>query len=114
MVLIFSIPSSLRIAAITSPVNSEDGEEVVIQDSGCGAGRMVFCNIGLNVTGKVVHHHQYVLCHRLFLSSHGNFHAYVIYVYQFHRLDTHYWFHFGKLAFNLELFTSTTVLDGQA
>ena len=75
---------------------------------------MVFCNEGLNVTSKVVHHYKYVLHHQLFFSSHSNFHTYVIYVYQFHRLGTHYWFHSRKLAFGFELFTSTAVLDGQA
>ena len=126
MVLIFSIPSSLHIAAIMSSGElgslirqqllgkTKDGEEVVIQDSGRGAGRMVLCNEGLNITGKVVHHHQYVLHHRLLFSSHGNFHAYIIHVHQFHGLGTHNRFHFRKLAFGFELFTSTAVLDGQA
>ena len=73
-----------------------------------------FCNKGLNVTGKVVHHYQYILHHRLLFGSHGNFHAYIIHVHQIHRLGTHYRFHFEKLAFGFELFTSTAVLDGQA
>ena len=69
VVLIFLMPSSLHIAAITSLVNSvplvrhqllgkpKDGKETVVQDSGRGMGRVVIRHKGLDIPGKVVHYH---------------------------------------------------------
>ena len=93
---------------------SENGKEVIIQHSGGSESRMILRNKGLDITGKVVHYYQDILHHRLFLGGYGNFHSYVVDVYQFHRLGTHNWFHAENLGLRFKLFAPATVLEGQA
>ena len=69
MVLIFSIPSSLHIAAITSPVNlvpwsdisfwgnPKTEKKLLYRTLGRGMGRVVIRHKGLDIPGEVVHYH---------------------------------------------------------
>ena len=98
MVLIFSIPSSLHIAAITSPVNSVPWSDISFWGNPKTEKKLLYRTwavvwaVWLFVTKAWTYLVKWstitstFFTTRLFLSSHSNLHPYIIYVYQFHGL----------------------------